>query len=308
MENSSDESDSEETQKKTKKSKKDMTKEEIMLFEFEKRQLEGSVRPEKTEDFDRMVLQSPDSSLVWIRYMAHHLESSEIEKAQAVAERALKTISFREEQERLNVWVAYLNLENMYGTPAQLQKVLERAVQQNEPLSVYQQLVNIYVKSGKLEEAEQLYNKMVKKHSANKAVWLGFGDFFFRNGRVESARKLLQRSLNSLEKRDHVDTISKFAQMEFKYGEAERGKTMFENILVNYPRRTDLWSVYIDMVVKSGDLEGARLLFERVINLQMAMKKMKFFFKKFLDFEEKHGDESSVAAVKQKAQEYVDSH
>lgn len=59
--------------------------------------------------------------------------------------------NFREEQERLNVWVAYLNLENMYGTPAQLQKVLERAVQQNEPLSVYQQLVNIYVKSGKLE-------------------------------------------------------------------------------------------------------------------------------------------------------------
>lgn len=64
-------------------------------LQFEKRQLEGSVRPEKTEDFDRMVLQSPDSSLVWIRYMAHHLESSEIEKAQAVAERALKTISFR---------------------------------------------------------------------------------------------------------------------------------------------------------------------------------------------------------------------
>lgn len=51
-----------------------------------------------------------------------------------------------------------------------------------------------------------------------------------------------------------------------------------------------------------------RLLFERVINLQMAMKKMKFFFKKFLDFEEKHGDEASVAAVKRKAQEYVDSH
>lgn len=53
------------------------------------------MQPEKVEDFDRLVLQSPDSSLVWIRYMAHHLEGSEIEKAQAVAERALKTISFR---------------------------------------------------------------------------------------------------------------------------------------------------------------------------------------------------------------------
>ncbi|XP_061171333.1 protein RRP5 homolog [Saccostrea echinata] len=305
---SSDETDTEENLRKPQKSKKDKKKEECMLFEFEKKQLEGVVQPEKADDFERLVLQSPDSSLVWIRYMAYHLESSEIEKAQAVAERALKTISFREEQERLNVWVAYLNLENMYGTPAQLQKVLERAVQQNEPLNVYQQLVSIYIKSGKLEEAEQLYSKMVKKHSANKSVWLGFGEFLFRNGRAESARKLLQRSLNSLEKRDHVETISKFAQMEFKYGDAERGKTMFENILVNYPRRTDLWSIYIDMVVKVGDIEGARLLFERVINLQMAMKKMKFFFKKFLDFEEKHGDEFTVASVKQKAQEYVDSH
>jgi hypothetical protein len=39
----------------------------------------------------------------------------------------------------------------MYGTPAQLQNVLDRAILQNEPLNVYQQLVNIYVKSGKME-------------------------------------------------------------------------------------------------------------------------------------------------------------
>lgn len=46
--------------------------------------------------------------------------------------------------------------------------------------------------------------------------------------------------------------------MEFKYGEVERGKIMFENILVNYFRRIDFWLVYIDMVVKFGDLEGVR--------------------------------------------------
>lgn len=31
--------------------------------------------------------------------------------------RALETISFREEGEKLNVWVAYMNLENAYGNP-----------------------------------------------------------------------------------------------------------------------------------------------------------------------------------------------
>ncbi len=32
-------------------------------------------------------------------------------------------ISFREEQEKYNLWVALLNLENMYGTELTLKKV-----------------------------------------------------------------------------------------------------------------------------------------------------------------------------------------
>lgn len=37
------------------------------------------------------------------------------------------------------------------------------------------------------------------------------------------------------------------------------------------------------------------------------MKKMKFFFKKYLEFEQRHGTEQSVESVKQKAVEYVES-
>lgn len=55
----------------------------------------------------------------------------------------------REEQEKLNVWVALLNLENMYGTEETLKKVFERALQFCEPLPVYQQLADIYAKSNK---------------------------------------------------------------------------------------------------------------------------------------------------------------
>lgn len=31
--------------------------------------------------------------------------------------RALQTINYRDESEKFNVWVAYLNLENVYGKP-----------------------------------------------------------------------------------------------------------------------------------------------------------------------------------------------
>ena len=75
--------------------------------------------------------------MVWLKYMAFHLEREELDKARDIAERALKTISFREERERLNVWVAFLNLENMYGTQQTLDEVFERALQYNSHLPTF---------------------------------------------------------------------------------------------------------------------------------------------------------------------------
>ena len=55
-----------------------------------------------------------------------------------------------------------------------------------------------------------------------------------------------------------MSLIVKIAQLEFKYGEVERGKTMFENIVNNFPKRTDLWSVYIDMTIQQADNDAVR--------------------------------------------------
>ncbi|KAK9239989.1 hypothetical protein V1525DRAFT_396537 [Lipomyces kononenkoae] len=72
--------------------------------------------PESVSDFERMLLGSPNSSALWIRYMAFQIQLGEIEKAREIARRALKTINYREEKEKLNIWVALLNLENSFGT------------------------------------------------------------------------------------------------------------------------------------------------------------------------------------------------
>lgn len=55
-----------------------------------------------------------------------------------------------------------------------------------------------------------------------------------------------------------VDVIGKFAQLEFRYGDAERGSAMFDKVLTNYPKRTDLWSVFIDLTVKHGSQKEVR--------------------------------------------------
>ena len=71
------------------------SQQDFINLQRERLLMSGQCAPETVADFDRLVLESPDSSLIWLRYMAFHLETAEIEKARAVAERALKTISFR---------------------------------------------------------------------------------------------------------------------------------------------------------------------------------------------------------------------
>lgn len=62
---------------------------------------------------------------------------------------ALFHCTCREEGEKLNLWIGLLNLENMYGDGESLNKVFNRALQQNDPLTVYNKMIDIYVTSNK---------------------------------------------------------------------------------------------------------------------------------------------------------------
>jgi rRNA biogenesis protein RRP5 len=63
------------------------------------------------------------------------------------------------------------------------------------------------------------------------------------------------------------------------------------------------------MELRVGDLDITRRLFERVTSLPVPLssKKMKYFFKRWLAFEKEFGTDQTVARVKQKAQDYLDS-
>ncbi|XP_026520514.1 protein RRP5 homolog isoform X2 [Notechis scutatus] len=306
---SEEENEAESVAKKQTKKKQELEKQkaEKELSKLEAALMDPKRQPQTADDFDRLVLGSPDSSILWLQFMAFHLQATEIEKARAVAERALKTISFREEQEKLNVWVALLNLENMYGTEERLMKVFERAVQYNEPLKVFQQLADIYSASEKYKEADDLYNTMLKRFRQEKCVWIKYTTFLLKRGSVEAAHRLMPRALKCLPDKEHVDVISKLAQLEFQFGDAEHGKAMFENMLSTYPKRTDIWSVYIDVMIKHGSQKEVRDIFERVIHLNLTAKKMKFFFKRYLEYEKKYGMVETIQAVKAAALEYVKS-
>ena len=263
--------------------------------------------PESSDEFDRLVLASPDSSLCWIQYIAFHLERKEFDKAREVVKKALGKINFREETERFNVYMAWLNLENSFGTEDDADKVLKEALQCNDEYKVYERVASIYMQSDKLAKAEKVYKIMARKFNKELDAWVGLGLFYFKAKNLKEARFTLQRSLQNLKKSaEIVNVTSKFAQFEFLHGEAERGKTIFENIVRDFPGRTDQWCVYADMVIKNGESDTAREIFERMIQLGLAPKKMKSLFKKYWEFEQSQGDEIKADAVRKKALEYLE--
>lgn len=97
-------------------------------------------------------------------------------------------------------------------------------------------------------------------------------------------------------------------QMEYVHGSVARGRTIFEGLVSSYPKRLDLWNIYVDKEVKSGHIEEARHLLDRMCTLKLSVQKMKGVFKKFLQLEMEHGNEATVEAVKEKAKTYVESH
>jgi len=107
--------------------------------------------PESNADFERLLLGSPNSSYLWVQYMSFLLQLSEIDKARETGRRAIQTISFREEQERLNVWIALLNVENVYGTDESLEAVFKDAARHNDSKTIHLRLATILEQSQKHE-------------------------------------------------------------------------------------------------------------------------------------------------------------
>ena len=151
---------------------------------------------------------------------------------------------------------------------------------------------------------------MAKKFSDDPKVWHNLASFLFNVVQApDRGRELLSRALQSLPRANHVQITSKFAQLEFKssHGDRERGRTMFEGIFASFPQRLDLWSVLIDLEDTKGSKDQVRKLYERVTSGKLKVQKAKFFFKKWLEFEEREGNRQNIEKVKAKAARYVEN-
>lgn len=199
------------------------------------------------------------------------------------------------------MWLALLKLEHDYGDAKSLQDAFGRAVAESRGKMLHLHLASVCEQGGNLAGAVDYLERALKKYKYSKKVWMAYQHHHLRQGQADIAKQLLQRSLQSLSKHKHVEVITKFASAEFDLGSVDRGRVLFEELVSNFPKRSDLWHVYVDKEIKAGHLAQARQLFERMLSNKVNVKNMKAIFKKYLDFEKRFGTPASADEVLQKA-------
>ena len=259
-------------------------------------------------DFERVLLGSPNSSYLWIQFMTFYLQLGNVDKARQVARRAIQVIHFREEQEKLNVWMALLNVENMYGSPETVEAVFKEAAQYNDALEVHSRMLSIYEHGNKIDDAAALFPRAVKKFSFVPDMWIRWYEFCLRHDREDEAHALVPRSLQSLDRKQHLRVLTAYALAEYKLGDVEHARTMFETLVSRYPKRTDIWWQYIDQEVRLENAAGARSLMERCLAARKhTTKQVKSLLQKWLVIEKRVGDEAGVQRVLDRARAFVAS-
>jgi rRNA biogenesis protein RRP5 len=187
-------------------------------------------------------------------------------------------------------------------------------------------MIKIYISSDKLDvshprvsaqtcanpsqKADALYQSMVKNKSftPDPALWLSYATFLMTTLRPASpdrARLLLPRATQSVPSSQHRYLTQKFASLEFKLenGDPERGRTIFEKLVSTWPKKWDVWDVYLSLEVSHGGTENVRGLFERMTKAGMKKRRADAVFRRWKGWEATSGSADGVKkAIKAEAE------
>ncbi|KAF2896680.1 hypothetical protein ILUMI_09495 [Ignelater luminosus] len=310
-ESSGDETSKVETNEKKKKKPTVAERKELARLEEEeliRKEIENAdsvAEPKTEEQFLKLIKGKPNNSKIWVLYMAHLASSAELEKTRIVAEDALRTINLELTAERLNIWIALLSFECMYGEQTFFDEAFERAVKCNDPLKIYLSVITVLAEVNKFDDMEKMVLKAKRKFKQDLKMWLDIGRVYYKHKQIQKARSFKDAALLTFTKRQCVTLLVQYAIMEFEYGEKAHAEALFETVLQNEPKRVDIWCTYVDQVIKKADIDTARNILEKSVSQDIPAKKLKVLFKKYIDFEKAHGTPEQLEHVMQLAKNYV---
>ena len=285
-----------------------------LLTEMQIREKENASTTEtqSAEYYEKLILSDRNNSLNWISYASYILSNLGANSARQIFKRAIKTIDIANLQDKSNIWIAYINLEHLYGTPETFRTTVEEALEVNEKKPIYTALIKIYLNSNNYKMANEIYLLSLKDYFNDVTLWKQYIKFLFNvnysdkqlnsNNDFATCKDGLNRALQVIVKKQHLDMMVYYSGLLYEYGSCEEARNMFDNIVKGVPKRIDIWMVYVDKEIKYGNnISKVRQLFDRVFDKDLKEKQLRLVCKKYLEFESKNAkNEKEIEQAKAK--------
>ncbi|ELP88313.1 programmed cell death protein, putative [Entamoeba invadens IP1] len=265
-----------------------------------------AVTQEMVEDLYEIAQKDQNNSEKWIE-LIRAVRKISVVKALFYCQTALRNIALDKTQDRENIWKAYLQIEAKYRTNSEFQTALQDALRVCDVKKILFYMRSVFKSLQNISMEENMYTILLQKVKGSGRVYRKMCSFYMRTSREENAMVLLSKARKMLTKPKYMKLRIKMAQLQYKYGSVDKGRSMFESILEEFPKRYDLWNVYLDMESRVGETPIIRRLFERIVAMKLSTKSMKTFLTKYLKFETNNGDNARMEHVRQIAQKYVES-
>lgn len=305
-ENKDENDDTEVIQRKLK-----LTEEEIA--QLEANQLKPTA-PKTLKDFDLMLSKLPKSSYLWVKFIEFHFANGDIEEAKKTAKRALDELPIGDRQEKINVFISYINLMVLTAKKEsfidELMPLVRQAAASTNQIRIWTHF-GVFVSAQRPEFEKEVWNRALKQCKGSVEVWAKYLETLMNEGKSQLAREELKRgfqSFDDMKSDDRWKLKERFGICEFRNGNIEHGRTVFEDLIKNNENKAhqfDYWNIYVDMETKYGDVDHARNIYDRLANTKLKPDRMRSTLKKWLNFESTHGDDPQRKAhIKKIAVEY----
>lgn len=284
-------------EKQEQEMRKKQTEEDIARLEA--KQIDPSA-PKSDKEFASALLANPHSSKLWIAYMEFKFAEGNTQKAIEIAEEGLSKLPIGEKVEKSNIFQALITLKVLSAEAKHFMedciKTVELAAQTIDERTMWLRFAS-QVQQSRKEFAEEAWKVALKKVKQDVVMWSEYLSALLGENRVDFAKDELKRCLggtfSGLQK-DSVEVRKNFGVAQYEHGFTEHGRTLFENLIDEFPKKFQLWNAYVDAEAKFGEVEKARAIFRRMANLDLKLERMKSTLKKWKAFEEKNGSSPAI--------------
>jgi crooked neck len=199
-----------------------------------------------------------------------------------------------------DVYFSYIQLEQENITDknyTRIREVFERAIAQVPPIPekrLYRRYIYLWMHYALFEEltaedverTRQVYKSWlgIIPHSqfSFSKIWILAARFEIRQRNLSGARKIFGQGLGMCPKKDKI--FREYIKMEVVLGNVDRARILFEKHLEYNSANAIAWKNYAELENKLGEKERAGAVFELAVN-QITLDMPEVIWKSYLDFE-----------------------